>query len=222
MGISWFGWRRILSLRVTLCFVTSSRTVGMSRSACRMRFGTYHGAFTIVLKTLFWKRCKISMSDWKAVPQRGVPYVQISFNIVLYSRSLFSSDNSDCLPMIQYIRLNESSNCFLLTWMCVLHVRRRSKWSPRYLTASCCGMGLPFRKTGGQSSRLSVKVTWVDLDSLAQIRHCCSQCSNWWRCVWRFEGAAIGSSWDARIAVSLEYVAVSVYSASGRSAVKIV
>jgi len=56
------------------------------------------------------------------VPQRGIPYVHIGFSIVLYSRSLFSSDKSDLLPMIQYIRLNERSSCFLLAWMCVLHV----------------------------------------------------------------------------------------------------
>jgi hypothetical protein len=37
------------------------------------------------------------------------------------------------------------SNYFLLAWMCVLHVSRRSRWRPRYLTASCWGMGLPFR-----------------------------------------------------------------------------
>jgi hypothetical protein len=46
------------------------------------------------------------------VPQREIPYVQIGFNIVLYSRSLFSSDNSECLPMIQYIRLNERVQTF--------------------------------------------------------------------------------------------------------------
>ena len=47
------------------------------------------------------------------MPQREIPYVHIGFSIVLYSRSLFSSDNSDLLPMIQNIRLNERSSCFL-------------------------------------------------------------------------------------------------------------
>jgi hypothetical protein len=35
-----------------LCFVTSSRMVGMDRSACIMLLGTYHGAFTIVRNIL--------------------------------------------------------------------------------------------------------------------------------------------------------------------------
>jgi len=58
------------------------------------------------------------MLEWEAVPQSGIPYVHIGFSIVLYnSRSLFTSDNSDLLPKIQYIRLNERSGCFLLAWM---------------------------------------------------------------------------------------------------------
>ena len=188
----------------------------MSRSVCRTLLGMYHGAFTIVRNTLFWKRCSIVILDWEAMPQRGIPYVHMGRSIVLYSRSLFSIDICECLPMIQYIRLNESSNCFLLACMCVLHVSRRSKCNPRYLALSLWGMGLPFRCTGGHSSRLRVKVTCVDLDSLAQIRHCCSHCSNRYKWVWSFEVATIWSSWDARIAVSSAYVAVSVCSDSGR------
>jgi hypothetical protein len=112
------------------------------------------------------------------MPQRGIPYVHIGHSNVLYSRSLFSVDICECLPMIQYIRLNGSSNCFLLACMCVRHVSRRFKCNPWYLAFSLWGMSLPFRCTGGHSSRLRVKVTCVDLDSLAQIRHCCSHCSN--------------------------------------------
>ena len=44
------------------------------------------------------------------MPQRGIPYVHMGRSIVLYSRSLFSIDICECLPMIQYIRLNEISN----------------------------------------------------------------------------------------------------------------
>ena len=68
------------------------------------------------------------------MPQRGLPYVHMGRNIVLYSRSLFPIDICECLPMIQYIRLNESSNCFLLAFMCVLHVSRRSKCNPSLIT----------------------------------------------------------------------------------------
>jgi hypothetical protein len=78
-------------------------------------------------------------------------------------------DNAECLPMIQYIRLNKSSNCFLLACMYVRHVSRWPRCSPRYLAVSFWGMGFLFRCTGGHSSRLRVKVTWVDFDSLAEI-----------------------------------------------------
>jgi len=62
-----------LALWAMLRFVISSRTVSMSRSVCRMLLGMYHGALVIVLRTLFWNRCKISVLEWEAVPQRGIP-----------------------------------------------------------------------------------------------------------------------------------------------------
>jgi hypothetical protein len=70
------------------------------------------------------------------MPQRGISYVHVGRSNVLFSRSLFSTDTCECLPMIQYIRLNESSNCFFLACMCVRHVSRRSKCNPRYLALS--------------------------------------------------------------------------------------
>ena len=63
------------------CFVTSSRTVDMSRSVCRTLLGMYRGAFTIVRNTLFWKRCSIVILDLEAMPQRGIPYVHMGRNI---------------------------------------------------------------------------------------------------------------------------------------------
>jgi hypothetical protein len=132
IGISWFGCQSSLSLWAEPCFVTSSRTVDMSRSVCRTLLGMYHSEFTIVRNTLFWKRCSIAILDWEAMPHRGIPYVHIGRSNILYSRSLFSIDICECLPMIQYIRLNKSSNCFLLACMCVRHVSRRSKCNPRY------------------------------------------------------------------------------------------
>jgi len=44
------------------------------------------------------------MLELLAVPQRGIPYVQMDFTIVLYISSLFLSDSFDFLPMIQYMR----------------------------------------------------------------------------------------------------------------------
>jgi len=83
-----------------------------------------------------------------------------------------------------------STSVFLLACMYVLHVSRRSKCNPRYLALSFWGMGLPFRCMGGHSSRLRVKVTCVDLDSLAQISHCCSHCYNRYKWVWSFEASS--------------------------------
>jgi hypothetical protein len=95
MGISWFGCLSSLSLWATLCFVTSTRTIGICRSARSSLLGMYHCAFTIVRNTLFWKRCKISILDWEAVLQRGILYVHIGRSIVLYSRCLFAIDSSE-------------------------------------------------------------------------------------------------------------------------------
>jgi len=45
------------------------------------------------------------MLELLAVPQGGMPCVQIGFRIVLYISNLFSSDIFDFLPMIQYMQL---------------------------------------------------------------------------------------------------------------------
>jgi hypothetical protein len=58
--------------------------------------------------------CSISMLELLAVPQRGMPYVQMAFRIVLYTSNLFSSDTFDFLLMIQYIRWSCNPSCFLL------------------------------------------------------------------------------------------------------------
>jgi len=84
-------------------FVISALTVGICRSVCKIVFGTYRGALTIDLRTLFWNICSISMLELLAVPHRGMPYVQMGFRIVLYISNLFSSDSFDFLPMIRYM-----------------------------------------------------------------------------------------------------------------------
>jgi hypothetical protein len=43
------------------------------------------------------------MFELPAVPQKGIPYVQIGFRIVVYISNLFSVVNSDFLTRIQYI-----------------------------------------------------------------------------------------------------------------------
>jgi hypothetical protein len=49
----------------------------------------YHGALTIVRRILFWKRCRISIFEWEAEPQRGIPYVHTGFNIDLSCALLY-------------------------------------------------------------------------------------------------------------------------------------
>jgi hypothetical protein len=52
-GVSSLGWVVSFSRFLVLKLVTSVLTVGICRSVCKIVFGTYHGALTIDLKTLF-------------------------------------------------------------------------------------------------------------------------------------------------------------------------
>jgi hypothetical protein len=73
----------ILPLYFQLMFVTSSRTVGMPRSACSSPFWTYHGALTIARSTLFWNLCNISILDVLADPHSGNVILKLDKNKVL-------------------------------------------------------------------------------------------------------------------------------------------
>jgi hypothetical protein len=44
--------------------------------------GTYHGASTMMRKTLDWNRSRISMLEVEAVPQSYIPYVQMGLSMV--------------------------------------------------------------------------------------------------------------------------------------------
>jgi hypothetical protein len=105
-GMSSLGCVINFSRYLMLWLVISALTVGICRSVCITVFGTYRGALTIDLRILFCNLCRISMFDLFAVPQRGIPYVQIGLRIVLYISSLVSSGRFDFLPMIQYILWN--------------------------------------------------------------------------------------------------------------------
>ena len=119
-------------------------TVGICRSVSRIVFGTYRGTLTIDLRTLFWNICSISMLELLAVPQRGMPYVQMGLRIVLYISNLFCSVSFDFLPMIQYMRWSCNPSCFLSVKLCLCHVSLRSRWMPKYLAVSVCGLCCPF------------------------------------------------------------------------------
>jgi hypothetical protein len=63
-------------------------TVGVCISLQITVFGMYQGASTIMRKTLYWKRSRISMFEVEAVPYSCIPYVQIGLSIALYMRIL--------------------------------------------------------------------------------------------------------------------------------------
>jgi hypothetical protein len=65
-----FGCVVILSLYLKLNFVIYSLIVGMFKSVCKILLSIYHGAFTIVRRTLFWYLCNIAILELLAVPQR--------------------------------------------------------------------------------------------------------------------------------------------------------
>ena len=102
------------------------------------------------------------MLELLAVPQMVMPYVQMGFRIFLYI-SNFSSDSFDFLPMIQYMRWSCNPSCFLLVNMCFCYVSLQSRWIPRYLAVSLCGICCPFNVIAGQVSRFKDKVIWADL-----------------------------------------------------------
>ena len=58
------------------------------------------------------------MLELLAVPQRGMPYVQMGFRIALYISNLFSSDSFDFLPMIQFMRQSENICATLFHMSC--------------------------------------------------------------------------------------------------------
>ena len=112
VGRSSLGCVISFSRYLVLKLVISALTVGICRSVCRIVFSIYHGALTFNLKALFSNLCSISMLKLLAVHQRGMPYVQMGFRIVLYISNLFSSDSIDFLPMLQYMRWNCNPSCF--------------------------------------------------------------------------------------------------------------
>jgi hypothetical protein len=103
-----FGCVVILSVYFTVNFVTYSLIVRRLKvkSVCKILFGIFHGIFTL------WYLCNTAIFELLTVPQRVIAYVQLGFRIVLFIINLFSIDNSDFPPRIQYICWNFSSSCF--------------------------------------------------------------------------------------------------------------
>ena len=86
-------------------------------------------------------------------------------------RILFVSDSGERLPMNQFNSWVLKSKCFLVFVTCSLQVCRLSKWRPRYLTVSDCGMIDWLTYTGGQVPFRKVKVLCADLVSFIFSRH---------------------------------------------------
>ena len=117
-------------------------------------------------------------------------------------RILFVSESGERLPMSQINSRVLRSKCFLVFFTCSLHVRRLSKWRPRYLTVSDCGMIEWFTCTGGQVSFRKVKVMCADLVSFIFSHHFCVQRSILCRWAWMFIDAVVGFEWVVIIAMS--------------------
>ena len=124
--------------------------------------------------------------------------------------------------MSQYISRVLRSSClrFVVTWF--FQVRRLSKWSPRYLTASAWGTIVWLIYTGGECLRRRVNVMCEDLDSFIFSLHIRVQFSTVRRWSWRLAEAKAGSEWVVVIAVSSAKMLRIVLSGCGISAVYIV
>ena len=85
-----FGCVAILDLYFSEYLLISSLTVGIPRSLRLSSFLMYQGPFTIVLRILACITSILFIWLIAAVPHSGIPYVQISFMIVLYIFNLFS------------------------------------------------------------------------------------------------------------------------------------
>jgi len=112
-----------------------------------------------------------------------------------------------------------SSKCFLIFVTYSLQVRRLSKWRPRYLTVSVCGMADWLMYNGGLVPFRRVNVICADLVSLIFSRHLRVHCSVFCKWACRFIEAMVGFEWVVMIAVSSAYVLRIVLVVSGMSAV---
>jgi hypothetical protein len=116
-------------------------------------------------------------------------------------RILLVSESDERLPMSQINSRVLRSKCFLVFVTCSLQVRRLSKWRPRYLTVSVCGMMAWLMWTGEQVSFRRAKVICAYLVSLIFSRHFRVQCPILRRWAWIFIEAVVRFEWVAKNAV---------------------
>ena len=111
------------------------------------------------------------------------------------------------------------SKCFLVFVTCSLHVSRLSKWRPRYLTVSVCGMVDWLMYNGGQVPFRRVNVICANLVSLIFSRRLRVHCSIFRKWACRFIEAIVEFEWVGMIAVPSAYVLRIVLVVSEMSAV---
>ena len=122
----------------------------------------------IILNTFDWNLSRISILEFDADPHTCTPYVQISFRIALYTRSLFSSDGCDFRSMIQYSLRSLRYSCFVFVDMCLGQVSFRSRCILRRFTSTVWVSCLLFSWTGGHVFFFKVQVTWTDFVSFGR------------------------------------------------------
>lgn len=200
--VSCLGRAEILFLSSVLYFHISCRTAYISTSGCRIVLGTYHGAFTIALSTLFWNFCIISIVVDNR-PQGGIPYIHIGFKMILYNKSLLFVDNAEFLPI------------WLNFWPSFFPFVSSPCQSPKHLISYLCGTGYPFNVI----PRFSACVIWTYLASFSSILHRRSHSWRWLGYICRFMEAMMRSSWCDSIYLSSAYVAIIVWAVCAKSAV---
>ena len=134
-------------------------------------------------------------------------------------RILFSSYRGECLPISHFISRDLRSSCLRLVNTWSFHVRRLSKWIPRYLTVSTWGTSVWSMFTGALWPRRRANVMWDDLDSFIFSFHFRVQLLISSRCSWRFAEVCVGSGLVVNMAVSSAKLLRIVLSDWGRSSV---
>jgi len=106
-----FGWVTIFQWYFVYLSVMMSRTNEIFRSSCRVRFVTYHGASIVILSMDDWAFWRIAWLALLAHTHISIPYVHIGYMTDLYSKSLFSNDRGDFLPVNkEYWKSKAASN----------------------------------------------------------------------------------------------------------------
>lgn len=77
----------IVSLNSMLILVIYFPIVSIYKSALKSWFRTYDGAFTIILRILFWNR-RMSTLELLAESQRQMPHIQTGFKIISQDSNL--------------------------------------------------------------------------------------------------------------------------------------